>query len=151
MAEISNLNIRIDKDLKEQAEIFFSELGLNMSSAFNIFVRQSLRQGKIPFELSLVADPFYSSTNMTTLRQSIQEANEGKFVTRTLDELQSMEEWKSALQKQGPKIHVIPLFIYSNFFKNLAGYENGILINDEHLEASVYIIKRAYIAIKTPY
>jgi len=92
MAEISNLNIRIDKDLKEQAEIFFSELGLNMSSAFNIFVRQSLRQGKIPFELSLVADPFYSSTNMTTLRQSIQEANEGKFVTKTLDELQSMEE-----------------------------------------------------------
>jgi len=92
MAETTNLNIMIDKELKEQAEIFFSELGLNMSSAFNIFVRQSLRQGKIPFELSLVADPFYSSTNMTALRQSILEANEGKFVTKTLDELRSMEE-----------------------------------------------------------
>jgi len=92
MAETTNLNIRIDKELKEQAEVFFSELGLNMSSAFNIFVRQSLRQGKIPFELSLIADPFYSSTNMTALRQSIQEANEGKFVTKTLDELRSMEE-----------------------------------------------------------
>ena len=92
MHETTNLNIRIDKELKEKAEVFFNELGLNMSSAFNIFVRQSLRQGKIPFELSIVADPFYSSTNITILRQSIQEANEGRFVTKTLDELRAMEE-----------------------------------------------------------
>ena len=92
MAETTNLNIRIDRELKEQAEVFFSELGLNMSSAFNIFVRQSLRQGKIPFELSIVADPFYSSANMAVLRQSIREANEGKFVIKTLDELRAMEE-----------------------------------------------------------
>ena len=92
MAETTNLNIRIDRRLKEQAEAFFSELGLNMSSAFNIFVRQSLRQKKIPFELSVDADPFYSSTNMAVLRQSIQEAKEGKFVTKTLDELRAMEE-----------------------------------------------------------
>ena len=91
MGETTNLNIRIDKELKEQAEIFFSELGLNMSSAFNIFVRQSLRQGKIPFELSIVADPFYSATNMAVLRKSIQEACEGKFISKTLDELRAME------------------------------------------------------------
>jgi len=92
MAGSTNLNIRIDKDLKEQAEYFFSELGLNMSSAFNIFVRQSLRQGKIPFEISIVNDPFYSSANMAVLHKSIQEANEGKFVTKTLEELQAMEK-----------------------------------------------------------
>ena len=91
MADTTNLNIRIDRELKEQAEVFFSELGLNMSSAFNIFVRQSLRQGKIPFELSIVADPFYSSTNMAVLRKSIDEANDGKFVTKTLEELRAME------------------------------------------------------------
>ena len=92
MAETTNLNIRIDKELKEQAEVFFNELGLNMSSAFNIFVRQSLRQGKIPFELSVVADPFYSSSNMAVLRKSVKEADEGKFVTKTIDELRAMEE-----------------------------------------------------------
>ena len=92
MAETTNLNIRIDRELKEQAETFFSELGLNMSSAFNIFVRQSLRQGKIPFELSLSSDPYYNPANMAVLRQSIREANEGKFVTKTLDELRAMEE-----------------------------------------------------------
>ena len=92
MAETTNLNIRIDKDLKEQAEVFFNELGLNMSSAFNIFVRQSLRQGKIPFELSLATDNFYSAANMAVLRKSIREAEEGKFVTKTLDELTALEE-----------------------------------------------------------
>jgi DNA-damage-inducible protein J len=92
MADTTNLNIRIDRELKEQAEIFFTELGLNMSSAFNIFVRQSLRQGKIPFELSIVADPFYSSANMAILQKSIQEAYDGKFVAKTLKELRALEE-----------------------------------------------------------
>ena len=92
MAETTNLNIRIDRNLKEQAEIFFGELGLNMTTAINIFVRQSLRQGKIPFEISITPDPFYYPSNMAVLRSSIQEANEGKFVLKTLDELRAMEK-----------------------------------------------------------
>jgi DNA-damage-inducible protein J len=48
-----NLSIRMERELKEQAESLFSELGMNMTTALNIFVRQSVRQGKIPFEISL--------------------------------------------------------------------------------------------------
>ncbi|NMA75065.1 MAG: type II toxin-antitoxin system RelB/DinJ family antitoxin [Bacteroidales bacterium] len=48
----TNISIRMDKELKEQADSFFAELGMNMSTAFNIFVRQSLREGRIPFEIS---------------------------------------------------------------------------------------------------
>ena len=47
-----NLSIRMERDLKEKAERLFSELGMNMTTALNIFVRQSVRQGKIPFEIS---------------------------------------------------------------------------------------------------
>lgn len=49
----TNISIRIDKDLKAQAENLFSELGLNLSTAFNIFIRQSVRDGQIPFTISL--------------------------------------------------------------------------------------------------
>jgi DNA-damage-inducible protein J len=49
----TNLSIRIDRELKKQAETLFSELGMNTTTALNIFVRQSVRQGKIPFEISL--------------------------------------------------------------------------------------------------
>lgn len=86
MAETTNLNIRIDKELKEQAEIFFNELGLNMTTAFNIFVRQSLRQGGIPFEITIKTDPFYNPANLKILRQSIQDANEGKLTAHDLIE-----------------------------------------------------------------
>lgn len=49
----SNISIRMDADLKTQADALFSELGMNISTAFNIFVRQSLREGRIPFDISV--------------------------------------------------------------------------------------------------
>ena len=49
----TNISIRMDADVKAQADVLFSELGMNISTAFNIFVRQSLRDGKIPFDISL--------------------------------------------------------------------------------------------------
>ena len=49
----TNISIRMDADLKAQADSLFAELGMNLSTAFNIFVRQSLRRGGIPFEVKL--------------------------------------------------------------------------------------------------
>ena len=49
----TNISIRMDEDLKRQADALFAELGMNLSTAFNIFVRQSLREGGIPFDISL--------------------------------------------------------------------------------------------------
>ena len=49
----TNLNIRTDKDIKEQAEEIFNELGLNMTTAINIFLRTAIREHGIPFELKL--------------------------------------------------------------------------------------------------
>ena len=53
MAGSTNISIRMDSDLKAQADALFAELGMNLTTAFNIFVRQSLREGRIPFEVSL--------------------------------------------------------------------------------------------------
>ena len=48
----TNISIRMDKDLKNAAEKLYSDLGMNLSTAFNIFVRQSLREGGIPFKIT---------------------------------------------------------------------------------------------------
>ncbi|GHV33175.1 DNA-damage-inducible protein J [Clostridia bacterium] len=45
----SNVSFRIDTDIKNQADKLFSDLGLNMTTAFNIFIRQAVREGSIPF------------------------------------------------------------------------------------------------------
>ena len=47
-----NVTLRVDEDLKKQADTLFSELGLNLTTAFNIFLRQSVREQQIPFQVS---------------------------------------------------------------------------------------------------
>ena len=46
------MSIRMDTELKKQAEAMFSDMGLNMTTAMNMFLRQVVRQGKIPFEIA---------------------------------------------------------------------------------------------------
>lgn len=48
----TDINISMDSDLKEKADVLFSELGMDLSTAFNLFVKESLRVGGIPFELT---------------------------------------------------------------------------------------------------
>ena len=90
MADTINVTIRLDRDVKEQAEKMFNDFGMNLSTAFNIFARQSLRQGKIPFE---IYDPFYSEKNQTELNRRIDEIESGTatFVVKTMEELEAME------------------------------------------------------------
>lgn len=49
----TNLNVRTDKELKEAAEKLFEELGFNMTTAINMFLRQSVRENRLPFELTM--------------------------------------------------------------------------------------------------
>ena len=51
--ETANLNIRTDKEVKLQAEKIFDALGLNMTTAVNIFLRQAIRENGIPFDVKL--------------------------------------------------------------------------------------------------
>ena len=83
---MAQVNIRIDDELKIRADNIFEELGLNMTTAFTMFIRQTIRQGGIPFEITTRTDPFYSEENMKVLRQSIKEANEGKLTAHELIE-----------------------------------------------------------------
>ena len=78
MAETINVTIRLDRSVKEQAEQMFNDLGMNLSTAFNIFARQALRQGKIPFE---IYDPFYSEPNQAELRRRFADIEAGAKLT----------------------------------------------------------------------
>jgi DNA-damage-inducible protein J len=81
---MAQINIRIDDELKNRADNIFEELGSNMTTAFTMFVRQTIRHGGIPFEITTRTDPFYNTENMKVLRQSIKEANEGKLTSHEL-------------------------------------------------------------------
>jgi DNA-damage-inducible protein J len=55
MADTTNLSIRMDRDLKDEADRIFNALGMNLTTAITVFVRQAVRQKKIPFEIALDA------------------------------------------------------------------------------------------------
>ena len=47
-----NVTFRVDENLKAQADALFADLGMSLSTAFNIFLRQSVREQQIPFAIS---------------------------------------------------------------------------------------------------
>ncbi|MDR1785688.1 MAG: type II toxin-antitoxin system RelB/DinJ family antitoxin [Spirochaetaceae bacterium] len=87
MAQIS---IRIDDTVKKQADSLFEELGLTLSGAVNIFVRQALRQRGIPFPVSVENEPFFNPANMRWIDQSIEQMRKGQKITKSFAELEQM-------------------------------------------------------------
>lgn len=85
MANTTNLNIRVDEELKRKAEDLFSELGLNMSTAMNIFLRYCVRYGGIPFELRI------EKPNPETMA-AIDDVNNYRNMSRNFDSVRSLME-----------------------------------------------------------
>lgn len=53
MANTTNFSVRMDSDIKKQCEALYGELGMNLTTAINVFLRQSLRSGGFPFDVTL--------------------------------------------------------------------------------------------------
>ena len=49
----TNFSVRMDSELKKQCEALYGELGMNLTTAINVFLRQSLRVGGFPFDVRL--------------------------------------------------------------------------------------------------
>ena len=83
MAQVVNVNFKLDEDVKKSMEQACNELGLSMSAAFSIFARKVGREKRIPFEVSV--DPFYSEENMARLKEAIQDLDAGKGTVHEVD------------------------------------------------------------------
>lgn len=69
----TNLNIRIDKEVKSQAEDILGEMGMSLSTAVNVFIRQLIRDGSIPFLIS-VGRNNSGNYNLQYIRRKLAEA-----------------------------------------------------------------------------
>ena len=81
------VNFRIDENLKKEMEKICSELGITMSTAFNMFAKKMAREKRIPFDVSI--DPFYSESNIKHLEKVIEDIKTGK---AKLEEHELIEE-----------------------------------------------------------
>ena len=81
----TNINIRMDENLKKQFDHLCSELGMNMSTAFNIFAKAMVRQNGIPFEVSL------DIPNAETLA-AIDDVNHGRNLSKRFHSVEELME-----------------------------------------------------------
>jgi len=86
---MSTINIRIDEDLKNKSEMVLEDMGLNMTTAFKIFLKEVVRSRSIPFKIK--SDLFYSESNQKALNESIKQFENGEIVIKSLEELKAME------------------------------------------------------------
>ena len=86
----TNLNIRTDLEIKNAAEHIFNELGLNMSTAINIFLRQAIRTGGLPFEVRLSSPGEITAAAISEGRRIMHDDTEKGYHT--------MEDLKAALE-----------------------------------------------------
>ena len=89
MNNTTNLNIRIDKTVKESSEKVFEELGLNMTTAVNIFLRQVIRVNGIPFEIK---GNIPKQETIEAMEESIAIANEKEKGYTSIDDLKKALE-----------------------------------------------------------
>ena len=87
----TNVSIRMDENLKKQAEIIFDEMGMNLTTAFTIFTKTVVRLGKIPFEISV--DLFWNGENQAYLKKIINKYESGNaaLITKTIEDLERLE------------------------------------------------------------
>ena len=70
------VNFRMDEEDKKGMEEVCRELGMSMTTAFNVFAKKMRREKRIPFDVSV--DPFYSESNINYLTKIISEIESGK-------------------------------------------------------------------------
>ena len=93
---MANFTVRIDDDVKKEAEILFDKLGMSVSGAINIFFRQAIREQGIPFQIKTATadekyNEYFNPYNMRILKESIAELKAGKGIIKTVEELEAME------------------------------------------------------------
>ncbi len=91
MSTTKTLNLRVDADLKYQAETIFANLGIPTSTAINMFLRSVVRSGGIPFDLRI------SPGELETLR-AVDDVNHHRNLSKTYD---TVEDVMKALNAQG--------------------------------------------------
>jgi DNA-damage-inducible protein J len=90
MANTATVQIRMDAELKKQAEKMFNEMGMNMTTAFTIFTKAVVNQGRIPFEIYAAEVP-----NAKT-RKVLDDVKNGKNVVGPFKNTKKMMDYLNA-------------------------------------------------------
>ena len=87
---MKTISIRLDDSDFDALTAMLANMGQTKQTFYETYTKTALRERRIPFIISDPVDPFYSSSNISRLEHSFRQAEEGKIIVKTLDELESM-------------------------------------------------------------
>ena len=82
----TTFSVRMDSEVKKQLDDFCANVGMNTSTAFNLFARAVLREKRLPFDVTTEIDQFYSESHLAHLRRGVAALNSGKGVEHDIIE-----------------------------------------------------------------
>ena len=88
MAKTSNLNIRIDPEIKTAVDEIFSSFGISIADAVNIFLHKSIMVGGLPFDMTL---PSYNEETIAAMQEA-KDIADGKIKVKTYSSLAELNE-----------------------------------------------------------
>lgn len=87
---MKTVTLRMDDDTKKELDEMLDAMGMNIATFYSIYTIRSLRDRKIPFDITAPAEPFYTETNMTQIKKAQKQIQNGQTVTKSLDQLEAM-------------------------------------------------------------
>ena len=96
MANTTNFSVRMDSDIKKQCEAVYGELGINLTTAINVFLRQSLRVGGFPFDVRL-KQPNKETIEAMLEAERIARDPSVKRYSDVEEALKALKEWEKKL------------------------------------------------------
>jgi DNA-damage-inducible protein J len=92
MAQVT-FSIHMDENLKQQFDALCADFGMNVTTAFTLFVKTVVRDREIPFKIA-ASDPFYSGANLRHIEKSLAEWNNPDVpkIVKTMEELEAMAD-----------------------------------------------------------
>ena len=89
---MKTVTLRMEDNVKEALDDMLDSMGMNIATFYNIYTLRTLRDRKIPFDITAPADPFYSDVNVAQIKKAQEQIRNGETVTVSFDKLEAMAD-----------------------------------------------------------
>lgn len=88
--KMKTVTLRMEDNVKDALDEMLDSMGMNIATFYNIYTLRTLRDRKIPFDITAPVDPFYADVNISQIKKAQQQIKNGETVTMSFDKLETM-------------------------------------------------------------
>ena len=87
---MTNVNITLEDNVAKKLTELCYNMSMDVQDLFSFYAQSVVKDPKLAYRVSASIDPFFSEENLASLAHAVQQEKEGRFVVKTMDELEAM-------------------------------------------------------------